>query len=177
LRQDLILVDEFDNELGFLEKLEAHKKGLLHRAVSVFIFNDEGKLLLQKRALQKYHSPGLWANTACSHPLPGETTLQAATRRLAEEMGLVCELSYAFNFTYRAEFKNGLIEHEFDHVFVGHSNENPKPNSNEVMEWGWYTDKEINLLLKSYPAIFTEWFKICYNTVLNYKTEIDNLYL
>lgn len=172
MNQELILVDEFDNELGFLEKIEVHKKGLLHRAVSVFVFNDEGKLLLQKRALHKYHSPGLWTNTACSHPLPGETTAQAAVRRLREEMGLACKLKYAFNFTYRAEFKNGLIEHEFDHVFVGYSNENPTHNPNEVMEWEWYTVEEIHRLVKNFPAMFTEWFKICYQHVLNHKRKI-----
>ena len=168
MKQEVILVDERDKELGVMEKLEAHKKGLLHRAISVFILNAEEKFLLQRRAMEKYHSPGLWTNTACSHPMPGESTLEASTRRLKEEMGIDCNLHYAFNFIYRAEFDNGLIEHELDHVYVGYGNAAPAPDSYEVMDWNWYSEAEIKLLLKSNPELFTEWFKICFEFLLKH---------
>lgn len=168
MKPEVILVDEQDRELGVMQKLEAHKKGLLHRAVSVFILNAEGKFLLQRRAMEKYHSPGLWTNTACSHPMPGESTLEASRRRLKEEMGIDCDLHYAFNFIYRAEFDNGLIEHELDHVYVGYGNENPKPDVSEVMDWNWYSEAELKMLLEKNPKLFTEWFKICFESLLKH---------
>lgn len=171
MSEELILVDEFDKELGSMEKMEAHKKGLLHRAVSVFIFNEKGKLLLQKRAPEKYHSPGLWSNTACSHPMPGEQTREAAKRRLMEEMGLSCELKHAFSFIYKVQFKNGLAEHEFDHVFIGESNETPKPKRTEVIDWAWCEADELNVLMKVNPDMFTEWFKICYERVVEFRSD------
>lgn len=163
---ELILVDDYDKEIGIMEKHEAHEKGLLHRAVSVFIFNSDGKLLLQKRALEKYHSPGLWTNTACGHPFPKETIFVAANRKLKEEMGIDCNLTYAFKFKYRVDFENGLSENEIDHVFIGRCDSDPKPDTNEVMDWKWFTEFEISSILKNSPSSLTEWFKICYPEVL-----------
>lgn len=124
MKAQVILVNELDQETGLMEKMEAHEKGLLHRAFSVFIMNDQGDMLLQQRALDKYHSGGLWTNACCSHPLPGEAVEAAAHRRLSEEMGFDCPLRELFQFTYRTEFDNGLIEHEYDHVWTG--TEHPK---------------------------------------------------
>jgi isopentenyl-diphosphate delta-isomerase len=166
MKNNVILVDETDKEIGVMEKLLAHKKGLLHRAVSVFVFNTDGRFLLQKRAMNKYHSGGLWSNTACSHPFPSESVAQAATRRLKEEMGLELNLKPAFGFTYKVVFSNGLIEHEFDHVFVGVSDVLPKPNEKEVMAWAYWSEKEIEYRLNEDPNAFTEWFKLIYKEVL-----------
>ena len=141
----IILVDENDVQKGIMSKMEVHKQGLLHRAFSVFIVNDNNELLLQQRALSKYHSPGLWTNTCCSHQREGETSIQAAKRRLKEEMGLNTSLEYLFSFIYKAKFQNGLIEHEYDHVIYGKSNKNPIININEVESWKWVS---IELLLK-----------------------------
>src|SRR5579872_394906 len=134
-KEYVVLVDEQDRELGTMEKMQAHREGKLHRAVSVFIFDPEKKLLLQKRADGKYHSAGLWTNTCCSHPHLHESPEAAAVRRLQEEMGITCKLRHAFNFTYTATFENNLSEHEFDHVFFGESSEIPKPDPEEVAEW------------------------------------------
>ena len=134
----VIQVDENDSETGLMYKTEAHEKGILHRAVSVFIINGAGDWLLQRRAFHKYHSAGLWTNACCSHPLPGELNIDAATRRLMEEMGLKCELNELFSFTYREIFENGLIEHEFDHVFLGVSNQLPAINDLEVIEYKYF---------------------------------------
>src|ERR1700744_2758864 len=125
VREEVILVDEADVQLGTMEKIEAHRKALLHRAFSVFIFNSKGEMLLQQRAAEKYHSPGLWTNACCSHPRPGEETQAAAMRRLMEELGFTLELEKIFDFTYRSEFENGLTEFEFDHVFVGLIHDEP----------------------------------------------------
>lgn len=165
MNQEVILVDEEDNELGVMEKLQAHQKGLLHRAISVFIFNQEGKLLLQQRNLEKYHSGGLWTNTACSHPSPGETVKDAAIRRLKEEMGIECHLTPVFHFIYKAELDKELFEHEFDHVFIGRYDKNPSPHPKEVMDWKWLSKEEIKYVLSENPKQFTEWFKICYQRV------------
>ena len=128
----VILVDEGDNEIGYLDKLEAHQKGILHRAFSILIFNSAGELLLQKRAADKYHSAGLWTNTCCSHPKPNETVANVATRRLQEEMGFVTSVHPAFQFLYKANFENGLTEHEYDHVFIGTYNGAINLNTEEV---------------------------------------------
>jgi isopentenyl-diphosphate Delta-isomerase len=146
---EVILVDEQDVEIGSMEKLEVHQKGLLHRAFSVFVFNDKQELLLQQRALEKYHSPALWTNTCCSHPSPGETTISAARRRLQEEMGFDTELDFAFHFTYKAEFENGLTEHEFDHVFIGTFNDHFIPNPAEVMDIRYESMLENYLALRN----------------------------
>jgi isopentenyl-diphosphate delta-isomerase len=164
-KEEVILVDAFDNAIGVMEKLEAHQKGLLHRAFSVFIFNEQGELLLQRRALTKYHSPGLWTNTCCSHPRPNEETITAANRRLKEEMGLETPLTYKTSFTYRAEFDNHLIEHEYDHVFIGKSNSDPNVNSDEVDSFKWINMAELKKQLKTKPEDFTAWFIIAMDTI------------
>lgn len=166
MQELVILVDKFDNPIGTMEKLEAHQKGLLHRAFSVFIFNSKHELLLQKRALNKYHSAGLWTNTCCSHPRVNEDNLAAANRRLLEEMGLSCQLAYAFNFLYKSKLEEGLIEHEFDHVFVGYSDEIPKINLSEVADYQYITIENLKEDIKLNPLNYTTWFKICLNQVI-----------
>ena len=158
----VILVDRQDNEVGLMEKLEAHEKAVLHRAFSVFVFNDKGELLLQQRALHKYHSPGLWTNTCCSHQRQGETNVEAGKRRLMEEMGMICELKDMFWFIYKAQFDNGLTEHELDHVLVGHSEEDPDINPEEVADFSWMPLEEVKEDMKSHPEKYTEWFKIIF---------------
>jgi isopentenyl-diphosphate delta-isomerase len=157
---NVILVDELDNELGIMEKLEAHEKALLHRAISVFIFNSKKELLLQRRAFGKYHSEGLWTNTCCSHPLPGETTIEAGKRRLKEEMGMTCELSGTFSFVYKAEFENGLTEYELDHVLIGYSDETPHLNPEEAIAFQWMSLPQLEEEIRLKPHLYTEWFKI-----------------
>ena len=156
----VILVDKNNNELGLMEKHEAHEKALLHRAFSVFIFNPEGKLLLQQRALSKYHSGGLWTNTCCSHPRANESTMDAAHRRLNEEMGFDCELTERFHFLYQTPFENGLSEHELDFVFSGIYNGDPKPNPDEVCNYRWISLPDLDKEILDYPERFTIWFKI-----------------
>lgn len=157
----LILVDEKDRQWGKLEKQMVHELGLLHRAFSVFIFNTKGELLLQQRAAHKYHSGGLWTNTCCSHPRYGEEITDAVERRLMEEMNMSCDTTFAFNFTYRAEFDNGLTEYEFDHVFFGISDELPHPNPEEVQNWKYISLDNLELDIQIQPTNYTEWLKIC----------------
>jgi isopentenyl-diphosphate Delta-isomerase len=164
----VVLVNENDEPVGTMEKLEAHQLGLLHRAFSVFVFNERGEMLLQQRAAGKYHSPGLWTNTCCSHPAPGERVEAAAHRRLVEEMGFDCPLQAAFNFTYRAEFDNGLIEHEFDHVFVGRWEGEITPNPEEVGSYRYITLTDIRKWIAERPHDFTPWFKIALPEVEQY---------
>jgi isopentenyl-diphosphate Delta-isomerase len=159
-RVNVILVDELDHEVGLMEKLEAHEKGLLHRAISVFVFNSSGELLLQRRAFDKYHSEGLWTNTCCSHPLPGESIKEAGERRLMEEMGMECELSPSFSFIYKAEFENGLSEHELDHVLIGFSDDTPHLNPEEAIGFQWLSLSQIQEEIKNKPNHYTAWFKI-----------------
>jgi len=164
----LILVDEKDNQIGTMGKMEVHRKGLLHRAFSVFIINEKNELLLQQRAFSKYHSPGLWTNTCCSHQNEGETSIQAAKRRLNQEMGINTSLEFLFSFIYRAEFENGLIEHEFDHVIIGRSNQEPKIDKNEAESWKWVS---VDLILKDIEINqdkYTVWFKIIFQRFYNY---------
>lgn len=156
----VILVDEQDNEIGVMEKLRAHELGKLHRAFSVFIFNDKKELLLQQRAINKYHSGGLWTNTCCSHPRPNETIKDAAIRRLYEEMGMTCDLKIINNFIYKTEFENGLIEHEFDYILTGISNSTPQINKTEVESYKWQQISEIQNDINLNPNQFTTWFKI-----------------
>lgn len=163
--EQVILVDEKDDPIGTMGKLEVHQQGLLHRAFSVFIFNDKGQLLLQKRAAHKYHSGGLWTNTCCSHPSPGEETLKAANRRLKEEMGIDTILIHKTSFIYKTAFDNGLTEHEFDHVFIGNYNENPVLNEDEAEDHKWMSLNELKENIKKTPDIFTSWFKIAIETV------------
>lgn len=167
--EQVILVDLEDNPIGEMEKMEAHEKALLHRAFSVFVFNDRGELLLQQRALDKYHSGGLWTNTCCSHQRPGESTLEAAGRRLNEEMGMSCTLQEVFTFVYKKPLDKGLTEHEFDHVLIGYSNENPVPNPSEVANWKFASTEWISKDMNLNPGKYTEWMKICYPKVLTHQ--------
>lgn len=172
--EEIILVDEHDNELGTMEKMEAHQKGRLHRAFSVFIFNTAGELLLQQRALHKYHSAGIWANTCCSHPRPGENIYEAATRRLQEEMGLQCELEKAFSFIYKVDFTNGLTEHELDHVFIGYSDKKPDCNTQEVADYNYVKPEIIQEEIKNNPEKYAYWFVLCFNRVLSHVQNINH---
>jgi isopentenyl-diphosphate delta-isomerase len=156
----VILVDSQDNELGIMEKLEAHEKGLLHRAFSIFLFNSKGEMLIQQRAISKYHSPGLWTNACCSHPAPNESIIDAGNRRLKEELGLSSVLVDAFSFEYREKFENNLIEHELDHVLVGYTDENPILNSEEAKDYSWINWSDLLKEIDLNPENFTIWFKI-----------------
>ncbi|NNC69524.1 MAG: isopentenyl-diphosphate Delta-isomerase [Flavobacteriaceae bacterium] len=162
IEEQVILVNENDEQIGLMPKLEAHEKALLHRAFSVFVYNSEGKLLLQQRASHKYHSPLLWTNTCCSHQRDGESNLEAGRRRLHEEMGFNCELKELFSFIYKAPFDNGLTEHELDHVMVGEFDGEPSINENEVESYKWMTLEEVKNDIKSRPEHYTEWFKIIF---------------
>ncbi len=159
---DVILVDENDEQVGTMEKIEVHQKALLHRAFSVFIFNDKGEMLLQKRADKKYHSGGLWTNACCSHPQPGEETLTAAGNRLQEEMGISTTLKKAFAFIYKAPFDNGLTEFEFDHVFIGTYDGDIVPDADEVSDYCYKSIEEVKNSILSHPQKYTEWFKIAF---------------
>ena len=163
--QQVILVNEQDQPTGVMEKMAAHKKGLLHRAFSIFIFNNKGELLLQKRALSKYHSGGLWTNSCCSHPQPGEQILVAAQRRLKEEMGFTAQLQKVFDFVYKAEFGNGLTEHEFDHVFAGKYEGKIEYNKAEVMDYCYKSLPDIHQSLKEHPEKFSKWFQLAFPKV------------
>jgi isopentenyl-diphosphate Delta-isomerase len=165
ITEQVILVNEQDEEIGLMEKIEAHQKALLHRAFSVFIFNDKGELLLQQRAISKYHSGGLWTNTCCSHPRAGESTIEAAHRRLKEEMGFETRLEKAFDFIYKSDFDNGLTEHEFDHVFIGYYNGLILPDQKEVENYAFRSLEKINTYLVSHPDFFTSWFHIAFPRV------------
>ncbi len=158
----VILVDDNDNQLGLMEKIEAHEKALLHRAFSVFILNDNKQLLLQKRALNKYHSPGLWTNTCCSHPRDGESVIDAGIRRLDEEMGFKTQLNNLFSFVYKARLDNGLTEHEYDHVLLGKYNKDPLINELEVCDWKWVDLDALSNDLVINPKSYTVWFKIIF---------------
>jgi isopentenyl-diphosphate delta-isomerase len=166
--EHVILVDTSDQEIGRAEKMAAHREGLLHRAFSVFVFNDKGELLLQQRAASKYHSPLLWTNTCCSHPRPGEDTLAAAQRRCQEEMGIAPVLLPAFSFIYKADLDQGLTEHELDHVFIGYSNEAPVLNAKEVAAYQWVNLQDIQRDVKKHPERFTVWFAICLDQVMDH---------
>ena len=161
--EKVILVNENDEQIGLMPKLEAHQKGVLHRAFSVFIFNDNNELMLQQRALTKYHSPGLWTNTCCSHQRNGETNIEAGKRRLQEEMGFFTDLKDTISFIYKAPFDNGLTEHEFDHILVGYYNSKPNINPDEVSSWKWMPLKMVKKDISVHPDLYTEWFKIIFD--------------
>ena len=165
---DVILVDDQDEAIGTMEKMAVHEKALLHRAFSIFIFNSKGLMLLQQRAAKKYHSANLWTNTCCSHPHPGDNTLQAAKKRLQEEMGFSTDLKKAFSFIYKAPFDNGLTEYEYDHVFVGYYDGDISPDPNEVGDYCFMSLKEISAAITSHPDKYTEWFKIAFPKVETY---------
>ena len=161
--EKVVLVNEKDEKIGLMPKMEAHEKALLHRAFSVFVFNDNNELMIQQRALHKYHSPGLWTNTCCSHQRDGENNIDAGKRRLQEEMGFSTDLKETISFIYKAPFDNGLTEHEYDHMLVGKFNDEPNINPDEVAAWKWMTMEAVEKDMKSNPAIYTEWFKIIFD--------------
>ncbi len=164
----VILVDGDDRETGVGDKMAVHREGALHRAFSVFVFDSQGLMLLQRRAEAKYHSGGLWSNACCSHPRPGESTLAAAHRRLQEEMGFDCPLEEAFSFTYRVRLDNDLFEHEFDHVLVGTFDGEPVPNSEEVAGWRWVDVEELERDVRENPKRYTHWFRIVLSRVVDW---------
>jgi len=162
MEQQIILVNEKDEMTGTAGKMEVHQKGLLHRAISVFVFNSRGEMLLQQRAINKYHSGGLWTNACCSHPYPGEEIKEAAKRRLKEEMGFVIPVVKRFDFVYKANFENGLTEYEFDHVFTGEYDGPVNFNKEEVMDVGYKTMENIGDALKTDPQSYTAWFHLAF---------------
>ncbi len=166
MEDQVILVDEHDREVGTDAKLAVHQSGRLHRAFSVFVFDSGGRTLLQRRAATKYHSAGLWSNTCCSHPRPGEAVEPAARRRLAEEMGFDCALRLVSSFVYRSDLADGLIEHEFDHVFSGHFDGTPTPNAAEVDAWRWVDVQEVRADSDARPDRYTVWFGLALERLL-----------
>jgi len=158
--EEVILVNEKDEQIGICEKLEAHQKGLLHRAFSILLFNSKGELLLQQRAFEKYHSAGLWTNTCCSHPRPNESIKDAAQRRLREELGIEALSEFAWSFIYKTTLENNLIEHELDHVLIGTFNGEPHPNPREIINWKFVDLKSIREDISQNPSAYTYWFKL-----------------
>ena len=171
--EEVILVNEADEEIGVMEKLEVHQKALLHRAFSVFLFNNKGEMLLQRRAMNKYHSAGLWTNACCSHPRPGESVESAALRRTREELGINPQLEKAFVFTYRASFENGLTEHEYDHVFIGIHEGDINADPNEVSEVKYLPMSEIKNELASNANKYTAWFQIAFQKLQDHLMQAD----
>ena len=166
--EKVILVNEKDEQIGLMPKMEAHEKAVLHRAFSVFVFNSKNELMLQQRALSKYHSPGLWTNTCCSHQRDGESNIQAGTRRLEEEMGFITDLEEKTSFIYKAPFDNGLTEHELDHIMVGYYQEEPIINKDEVEAWKWMPLETVKTDIKVQPELYTAWFKIIFEKFYEY---------
>lgn len=164
----VILVNENDEQIGLMPKMEAHEKAVLHRAFSVFIFNDKNELLLQQRAAHKYHSPLLWTNTCCSHQRNGESNIAAGKRRLKEEMGFECELNEVTSFIYKAPFDNGLTEHELDHILIGMYSKNPFINADEVANFKWMKLEDVKRDIALNPALYTAWFKIIFEKYYNF---------
>jgi len=166
MEEKVILVDKNDKEKGSAEKMEAHKNGgQKHRAFSVLIFNNKGEVMLQQRAMSKYHCGGMWTNTCCSHPFPGEDVEAGAHRRLKEEMGFDTELAKIMEFNYEAKVNNELSENEYDHVFVGEYNEEPVLNKNEAMEWKWITKKDLDKDMTENQDKYTVWFRIIWEEI------------
>ncbi|WP_293298072.1 isopentenyl-diphosphate Delta-isomerase [Pedobacter sp. UBA4863] len=165
--EEVILVDTEDNEIGLMEKMQAHRTAQLHRAFSVFLLNDKGEMLMQQRALDKYHCGGMWTNACCSHPRAGETLKAAVDRRLQEEMGIVCDTNWIYSFIYKADVGQGLFEHELDHVFFGRFSDEPKPNKNEVSDWKYLTLEALKADMKVNATKYTPWFKIILAEVLD----------
>lgn len=169
--ENVILVNQNDEQIGLMPKLEAHEKAVLHRAFSVFILNSKNELMLQQRASQKYHSPLLWTNTCCSHQREGESNIEAGSRRLLEEMGFETELKELFHFIYKAPFDNGLTEHELDHVMIGYYNDNPKINTEEVEDWKWMKIEDVKIDMEIHPEQYTVWFKIIFDEFYHFLEE------
>ncbi|MFL0166005.1 isopentenyl-diphosphate Delta-isomerase [Candidatus Clostridium helianthi] len=163
----IIAVDEFDKEIGSIEKMEAHLKGTLHRAFSILVFNSKNQLLLQKRNLEKYHSPGLWTNTCCSHPRYGESLYDAIYRRLREEMGFTCELEEVFSFIYKVKLEYDLFENEYDHVFIGKYDGEVIVNKDEVDDFKWVDINEVKKDVIEKPELYTYWFRYLVNKAEN----------
>lgn len=166
--EQVILVDQQDNQIGLMEKLKAHQEGLLHRAFSVLIFNDNREMLIHQRDKNKYHCGGLWTNACCSHPREGESVKKAAQRRLMEEMGFTTDVEFVESFIYKAEFENGLTEHEFDHLFVGIYNDNPTPNPKEVQDWKYISIEKLKKEINQNPGHYSAWFKTIMNNHLQH---------
>ncbi|WP_310559437.1 isopentenyl-diphosphate Delta-isomerase [Flavobacterium sp.] len=169
--ENVILVNQNDEQIGLMPKMEAHEKAVLHRAFSVFVLNDKNEIMLQQRAHQKYHSPLLWTNTCCSHQREGETNIQAGSRRLFEEMGFETGLKELFHFIYKAPFDNGLTEHELDHVMIGYYNDEPKINPDEVESWKWMSIEDVAKDIQLQPKIYTVWFKIIFDEFYHFLEE------
>lgn len=169
--ENVILVNEQDQPIGLMPKLEAHQKAVLHRAFSVFILNDLNEIMLQQRAHQKYHSPLLWTNTCCSHQREGESNIEAGKRRLFEEMGFKAELTELFHFIYKAPFDNGLTEHELDHVMIGRYNGQPQINPEEVEAWKWMSIEDVQSDMQKHPENYTVWFRIIFDEFYHYLEE------
>ena len=171
IEENVILVNENDEQVGLMPKLEAHEKAVLHRAFSVFILNNKNEIMLQQRAHHKYHSPLLWTNTCCSHQRNGETNIQAGSRRLFEEMGFNAGLKELFHFIYKAPFDNGLTEHELDHVMIGYYNDAPIINPEEVESWKWMKIEDVKKDMEIHPDIYTIWFKIIFDEFYHFLEE------
>lgn len=169
--ENVILVNENDEQIGLMPKLEAHEKAVLHRAFSVFVLNSQNEIMLQQRAHQKYHSPLLWTNTCCSHQRDGETNIQAGSRRLFEEMGFETDLKELFHFIYKAPFDNGLTEHELDHVMIGYYSGEPIINTEEVEDWKWMSIEDVQNDIQLHPEIYTVWFKIIFDQFYHFLEE------
>lgn len=167
MEENVILVDKNDTQIGLMSKLDAHKKGILHRAFSVFVLNNNNEIMLQKRAYNKYHSGGLWTNTCCSHQREGENSIEAGKRRLLEEMGFETELKIITSFIYKVEFENGLTEHEFDYLLIGKYLKSPVINKQEVADWKWMKVELIADDIKLNPNNYTSWFKIIFDKFQN----------
>ena len=171
VEEKVILVNENDEPVGLMPKLEAHEKALLHRAFSVFILNERNEIMLQQRAQHKYHSPLLWTNTCCSHQREGESNVEAGTRRLQEEMGFSVPLKELFHFIYKAPFVNGLTEHELDHVMIGYYNDEPIINPDEVEAWKWMKIEEVKEDMILHPEKYTVWFRIIFDKFYHFLEE------
>ena len=171
IEENVILVNENDEQIGLMPKLEAHEKAVLHRAFSVFILNSKNEIMLQQRAHHKYHSPLLWTNTCCSHQRNGETNIQAGSRRLFEEMGFKAELKELFHFIYKAPFDNGLTEHELDHVMIGYYSDEPIINPEEVESWKWMKIEDVKKDMEIHPELYTIWFKIIFDEFYHFLEE------
>lgn len=172
---NILLVDKQGNGYGTAQKMEVHQKGLLHCAFSIFIFNASSELLLQQRSLDKYHCPGLWSNTCCSHPLSEKSIRKFAEQRLSEEMGFRCFLRFIFNCLYKLNVGNSMIEHEYNHVFIGNFENNPNPDPSEVMDWKWASHMSIQNDLSNCPTAYTPWFIFLYTRVRNYLRQKQSL--
>ncbi len=173
MSDQVVLVDQEGRPVGTADKMAAHRQALLHRAFSVFVFDSQGRMLIQRRNRSKYHSGGLWSNTCCSHPRPGEGVAEAAHRRLQEEMGFDCDLREVLQFTYRAEFDNGLTEHEYDHVLLGTFDGSPAPDPAEVEDWEWVAPAELLARMEEHPGQYTPWFRLIAERVIDALEEMD----